>query len=267
MRAFKALRRLCSSRGSDVSRVIPLSSVDIVSEHWEPLVPKHSNAEAIHLEQFDDHNSPVPSVPTHSRSEEGDPTSMICPQQYPNTLDGIWVLKDSQQIDSPISDEVRFMVIQGENLTNAHMQTYAVERADTPNTILFGDAVGQVSTDATLKLMLANGRHALYGRLDPPPESMMRALQGTWILRSKGEDDGGVILNIEGVIVEFFDKDKRSHHFLHVRKGDGSLRLLGLMVDIASHGSLFLHTKSGKLLKFVHASVYPNLVAIQEELP
>jgi len=56
-------------------------------------------------------------------------------------------------------------------MTSAHMNAYAVNRRGRPNSVEFGDAVGELSTDGTLELTLANGNSAVYSHFDPPSES------------------------------------------------------------------------------------------------
>jgi len=269
--ALRMLRNLRKVKSGTIEPVAPAASDS--SHQWESLVPSHSHSQEMQGERLDPDQCQrqveggssmcLPSVPLHSSSEtRNSPTMADDSQQGRNNLNGIWEV--TQHCAAKVCGEIQFMIIQGDHITTAHMKTYVVNRANSPNSLAFGDAVGELSTDGTLKLTLANGNVAVYRHFDPPSEAKLGDVQGFWVLWHKGKYVRDFTLRIEGACVEILNKGEVSKHYLHVPKQDGSVRLGGFIMDNTMHGSVFLRTKSGQLMQYVHVSVHPSLASIEE---
>jgi len=253
------LRRLWNLRKVKFSTVTPVAFAGIEQvQQWESLVPGHSHGGEMHEEHLDPE-----SCQQQDKGETGNvPMTDDSSQQCHNNLEGIWEV--TKQSASKVCGELRFMIIQANQITTAHMKSYALNREGRPNTVTFGDAVGELAADGTLKMMLANGNVAFYRHFDPPSDSKLRDLQGSWILWHKGKYVRNCALKIEGACVEVLNQGKPSKHYLHVPKPDGSLKLKSHIMDTTLYGSLFLHTTSGQIMQYVRECVRPNMVSLQE---
>jgi len=212
---------------------------------------------------------PLPSEPIHYR----DPASVTVdeaedsePDLEPKVLDGLWQVVDWQRNASMINVQMFFFIVDGHNITAADMQKSSIlEVEGRPNTIVFGDAQGELVSKDIFKLTFADGGACVnYCRMCLPHPSILSELQGEWVQHSRNVAQTDCKLSFEGALVKLSKQAKVTHTALHVRQNDGSMMLCNSAVEIHFCGSLFLRTASGSLQRYVRC-MCPVMDAIPEE--
>jgi len=209
---------------------------------WTPIFPCNQN-----------NKPPLMTERTHA-AREADMLEEFCG----NPFDGGWQLKDRNQ-RAHTKDDLKFFMITRGTLTTASLTTYTVQSGDDPDKIRFSDVRGQLLSDDTLEISVANGPNVLYSRVDLPTASTVSALQGTWVRRYKGRDWEEDTLRVQGACVEVVEAGKASCALLRAYKDKKITKLQKKVVHVSAEGSLFLQTQSGPLQHYRRPSTQSNL--------
>jgi len=209
---------------------------------WTPMFPCNQNS-----------RSPLMTEQTRAAREAD-----VLGEIRGNPLDGGWQLKDRKQ-RAHTKDDLKFFMIARSTLTTASLTTYTVQLGDERDKIRFSDVHGQLLSDDTLEMSVANGPKVLYSRVDLPTPSTLSALQGTWVRQHKGRDWEHDLLRVRGACVEVIEAGKTSRAFLRASKDKKSVVLQRKVVHVSVEGSLFLQTQSGPLQHYMHHSTQASL--------
>jgi len=157
-------------------------------------------------------------------------------------------------------------MIDGHTITTADMEKSSITEVEgRPNSIIFGDALGELISKDIFKLTFANGGACVtYCRMCLPHPSILSELQGEWVQHSRNVGQTDCKLSFEGALVKLSKKAQVTHTALHVRQNDGSMMLCNSVVEINFCGSLFLRNESGSLRRYVRCTC-PVMGAIPEE--
>jgi len=183
----------------------------------------------------------------------------------PNLFDGGWELKSHCRSASTKKYGLNSCVIEGNTLMTANMTSHQVEQIRNPDVILFGDTRGHLLLDGTLEFVFAHQLNLVYERVQLPNKMTLTNLQGEWVRCNGVEVEDEYTLQIQGACIEVTSGSKTARVLLRAGKDGGSANFQGNEVHGTVDGSLFVRTKSGKLVHYRRTDRFPFLSEVSED--
>jgi len=217
---------LCSTQKSEHSA--------LARKHHEPLQPESEQ-------------QPLPNCvcrgqpeipPQELRQGEGCTSEMDGPWEECHVHGAIW-----------LAEAMKHFVIQNGYLTTAEGKAFKMKPGAKPNSIVLGDGMIEMMSDALLQLKTKDGGLAYLHRANLPPQDALRKLQGCWIHRDRylGKKRTVTIAGSMWTV----GGGKPSQGILRMR--DGAVVLRDLKVELRSSGKMSLISPSGRVRKFTHS--------------
>jgi len=257
MKAFSFIRGIFKVKdaGDTVERIEPACG-----HWWESVVPEHQ-PEHLRVTLESDHGSRAhkgnqPFRPEGEQQPLPKPVSSGRPDNFSQELgqgsgctsrmDGSW---EECHVHGAclLAHALKFFSIENGNLTTAQGRVCKVAPGAKPNSILLGNGMIEMISDALLQLKTTSGGLAYFQRANLPPRDTLVKLQGYWIHRGRYLGQPQTI-TIDGAMWTV-GGEEASQGILQMR--DGAVFLGDLKIRIQSSGKMHLTSPSGRVEKFI----------------